>query len=295
MCQGFFRLVAAVTARSVTAAGRWSLVSVYRSLGSLSSRSVAAATGRGWWSCALRPLHAHHAAADAGAEVTRLEGLRLGFPEHLVLFDDGEPEAVGVAVVITRPSPVTLDEGRAPELLQTGARRRQGLSRALGPRAGVHHEGVADPQSLPAGGTRGDLDGLTVDCDDHGWDLTNRTPADVRFDALSGDRGHGHGHGLGRGQPVRVVVPRGKVTNVVDVTEHEGHSAEATQTAARRTEVLSVRPLVALHVEQGVAVVDEVTALGAEGHLCGLAVSGDEEAVSRGDRAGGTGRPLRSI
>lgn len=51
-------------------------------------------------------------------------------------------------------------------------------------------------------------------------------PADERLDALSSDGGHGHGHGLRRGQPVRVVVAGGKVADVVDVAEHEGHGAE---------------------------------------------------------------------
>lgn len=57
-------------------------------------------------------------------------------------------------------------------------------------------------------------------------------PADERLDALSSDGGHGHGHGLRRGQPVRVVVAGGKVADVVDVAEHEGHGAEPAQAAA---------------------------------------------------------------
>lgn len=46
-----------------------------------------------------------------------------------------------------------------------------------------------------------------------------------------------------------------------------------------RTEVLSVRPLVALHVQQGVSVVDEACSVWTEGYVLTLAVSGDEEAV----------------
>lgn len=59
-------------------------------------------------------------------------------------------------------------------------------------------------------------------------------PADERLDALPGDGGHAHGHGLRRGQPVGVVVAGGKVADVVDVAEHEGHGAEPAQAAARR-------------------------------------------------------------
>ena len=60
-------------------------------------------------------------------------------------------------------------------------------------------------------------------------------PADVGFDALSSDGVHGHGHGFRRGQPIGVVVAGGKVTDVVDVAEHEGHGAEPPQTTASRT------------------------------------------------------------
>lgn len=102
-----------------------------------------------------------------------------------------------------------------------------------------------------------------MDCNHHGWSFTHCTPtrkkpdkspltscfiltldtlpplftlpADVRLDALSGDRGHGHGHRLGRGQPVRVVVAGGEVADVVYVAEHERHGAEPAQTAASRT------------------------------------------------------------
>ncbi|KAK9524986.1 hypothetical protein VZT92_017341 [Zoarces viviparus] len=62
-----------------------------------------------------------------------------------------------------------------------------------------------------------------------------------------------------------------------------------------RTEVLSVSPLVALHVQQGVAVVDEASAVGTVGHLLTLAVSGDEEAVGRRDRSWRTGNSLWTV
>lgn len=40
-----------------------------------------------------------------------------------------------------------------------------------------------------------------------------------------------------------------------------------------------MRPLVALHVQQGVAVVDEAGSVGTVGHFLTLAVPGDEEAM----------------
>lgn len=58
-------------------------------------------------------------------------------PEHLRLFHSGQPEAVGVAVVVARPSAVALDEGSAAELLQAGAGGGQGLAGALCTRTSV--------------------------------------------------------------------------------------------------------------------------------------------------------------
>jgi len=174
---------------------------------------------------------------------------------------------------------MALDEGSAAELFQAGAGRGQGLAGALCTCTGVHHERVSYPQSLPVCRAIGNLDGLTVNRNHHGWSFTYCTPADERLDALSSDGGHGRGHGLGGGQPVGVVVAGGKVTDVVDVAEHEGHGAEPTQTTASRAEVLSVRPFVALHVQQRVSVVDKASSVGTERHVRTLAVSGDEEAV----------------
>lgn len=48
--------------------------------------------------------------------------------KHLVVFDGGEPEAVGVGVVVAGSTAVTLDERSAAELLQTGAGRGQSLA-----------------------------------------------------------------------------------------------------------------------------------------------------------------------
>ena len=48
------------------------------------------------------------------------------------LLDGGEPEAVFVGEVVAGAlGPVTLDEGRGTEVLQTGTRRRQRLTPTL--------------------------------------------------------------------------------------------------------------------------------------------------------------------
>lgn len=45
------------------------------------------------------------------------------------------------------------------------------------------------------------------------------------------------------------------------------------------TKVLSVCPLVALHVQQGIAIIDEASSLRTVGHVLTLAMSGDEETM----------------
>lgn len=54
-------------------------------------------------------------------------------------------------------------------------------------------------------------------------------------------------------------------------------------------------PFVALHVEQGVPVIDEVGSLGTEGHVLPLAVTGDEEAVGCRHRPWQARRTLRTV
>ena len=58
-------------------------------------------------------------------------------PEHLRGFHGGQPEGVGVAVVVAGAAAVALNEGSAAELLQAGAGGGQGLTGALCTRTGV--------------------------------------------------------------------------------------------------------------------------------------------------------------
>lgn len=58
-------------------------------------------------------------------------------PEHLTGFYSSQPEAVGVAVVVTCPSAVALYEGSTAELLQAGARGGQSLTGAFWTCTGV--------------------------------------------------------------------------------------------------------------------------------------------------------------
>lgn len=58
-------------------------------------------------------------------------------PEHLARIKSSQPVAVGVGVVAAGPATKTLDKRNSLEVFQTGARRGQGLSRALGTHAGL--------------------------------------------------------------------------------------------------------------------------------------------------------------
>ncbi len=48
--------------------------------------------------------------------------------KHLIVFNGGKPEAVGVGVVVAGSTAVTLDEWSAAEFLQAGTRRGQSLA-----------------------------------------------------------------------------------------------------------------------------------------------------------------------
>ena len=67
-----------------------------------------------------------------------LERLGHGSGEHVPVCDGGEPEGELVGEVVAGAAgPVTLDEGRGAEVLQTRARARQGLAPALRTRGRV--------------------------------------------------------------------------------------------------------------------------------------------------------------
>lgn len=151
------------------------------------------------------------------------------------------------------------------------------MARTFGTSTGVHHEGIANPEGGPAAGALRNLDGLAVHGHHHGRSLAHRTPANERSDIVAGDGRHRHGHGLRGGQPVGVVISGGEVAHVVDVTEQEGHRAELAQAAPSRAQVLAVRPLVALHVEQGVPVVKNFGPRRTLRVIRGLTVPGHQE------------------
>ena len=59
--------------------------------------------------------------------------------KHVLILDCGEPEGVGVSVVVAGALAVALDEGSAAELLQTGAGGGQSLAKTRRTRTSVLH------------------------------------------------------------------------------------------------------------------------------------------------------------
>uniref|UniRef100_A0A2M4DPX6 Putative secreted protein n=1 Tax=Anopheles darlingi TaxID=43151 RepID=A0A2M4DPX6_ANODA len=143
------------------------------------------------------------------------------------LIDDGQPEGGNAVVEVARTMTVTLDDGLWSELLQTRTRRHKVLPKATGIVGRVHYVAIAKPQFLPSCGTIRYRHGLTVECHDTCVRFTNAAARDVALDLVGWDGGHRHGHGFGRRQPDRIVIVCGVVADIVDITEHERHRAEA--------------------------------------------------------------------
>lgn len=61
------------------------------------------------------------------------------------------------------------------------------------------------------------------------------SPANEGLNAGPSQGLHAHRHWLGGWQPVGIVIPWCKVTDIVDVAEHEGHGAETSKTAPSST------------------------------------------------------------
>lgn len=82
---------------------------------------------------------AHLASGYSREQITSLEGLLLWPLELLVVLERNEPErGLRLVVVTVTLATVTLDERRGPEVLQTGARSRQGLATATVANGSVH-------------------------------------------------------------------------------------------------------------------------------------------------------------
>jgi len=94
-----------------------------------------------------------------------------------------------------------------------------------------HRKAVADPKATPATGTAWHVNGLTVDSDDIGRDVADRTATDERRDLIA-SHGH-HRQSGGRRQPERLVVATGVVADVIEVAEDEWHRAEPLKTRSR--------------------------------------------------------------
>jgi len=87
---------------------------------------------------------------------------------------------------------VALDEGRRPEVLDTGAGRRKALSATYSASVRVHDEGVTRPKIIVVGRAVRDLCRLTVYRHHHRGHFTHRTLGNIVFDLLALDIVHHH-------------------------------------------------------------------------------------------------------
>lgn len=69
---------------------------------------------------------------------------------------------------------------------------------------------------------------------------------------------------------------KAKKTSRFSVTSKYSHF----KLKVHHTQVLSMCPLIALHIQQRITIIDQASSVGTEGHILTLAVSGDEEAMS---------------
>jgi hypothetical protein len=86
-----------------------------------------------------------------------------------------------------------------------------------------HHEAESIPEGIPASRAVGFQVRLTMDRYHMCWGLTDRASRDILLDVNPSDWHH---HGWKRRvgtEPVTVVIPRSVVTDIVEITEEEGH------------------------------------------------------------------------
>lgn len=223
-------------------------------------------------------------AADDAPQRRSLHCLRNRLTEHVGGVEGGQPEAVRIRVVVTRPLVLTLDKRHLAEIFQTRARRNQRLSGSLCSNTRLHDKGVSSPQGFPACRTVWHHGGLAVDGQDVGAGFTHRTPADVGGQSVPSDGAHVCRHRLGSGQPVGEVIARRKAAGTFSVTEQEGNGGKTRETASHASKVLTVSFLIAIDVEKRVTREDEVGANGAVRDADGLTVSGYQEALHVSDR-----------
>ena len=114
-----------------------------------------------------------------------------------------------------------------------------------------HQEAVSVPNWLPTRWTSWDAAGLTMCGNNRPRRLTDGTPTDEGLYRRGTDRHHRNLYVCC--EPVTVVISRGVVALFIDVTEQVRHRGETPQARARGTEVLAVRGIMTLDIQQTIA------------------------------------------
>jgi len=202
---------------------------------------------------ALASPLAHLASRDPASQVARLQGLADWPVEHVPRLDSGQPERELVGEVVAgAPRPVALDEGGRPEVLEARAGRGERLTPTFCSSGRVHGKAISKPQGLPILWAVRYVHILAVHCNHICLHLADNTPRYKLRNGVLSNRHHRNWF-IG-GQPVGLVVSARVVAHVVEVTEKERHCVELCHTRASTSKVLMVGLLVALDVEEGVAV-----------------------------------------
>lgn len=163
---------------------------------------------------------------DSWPWISSLHCLTLWNRKLLSFFNGGKPEAEFVGKeVASSSSTVTFDEWSCSEIFQTRARWTQWLTTAFSTSASVHGKRVANPQRAPSSWTVWNLNWLRMNRNNIGWSFAYATSADVWLN-FAFWYGH-HRKCCASSQPIRLVVSRGIVANVIEVTEEEWHCAES--------------------------------------------------------------------
>ena len=236
----------------------------------------------------LRSVSALNASVPLADSAPRQPVLKIASLGHIVnwghelvlILNDGQPEAVSVVVEVTSTSRVAFDEGRSPEFFKARTWRRQQSSATRFAGAGVHQEGVTDPHWHPFFWAFRDLSVLRVNSQDRSVRLADGTPGDVSFEISSSNGPHVHWVSLVSRQPVRVVVPLSILALLVQAASQVWHGAEALETRTSRAEILVVRSLVTLHVQEGVTRPDGRSSHRASWGGTSLRVSSEHDAMS---------------
>lgn len=205
-----------------------------------------------------------------------LDGARTRGDKLLCLTNSSQPKTVEIGKVVTGTAgTLALYDGVSPEVLKAATRRTQRLATTLITSPCVQEERVPRPQTPPARWACRDRVILAVKSYCGQNSLTHHTAADVGANLLAKE--WHHGYGSGGGEPIRFVVATREVTGSF-VAVGERHGGKNLEAGASLAQILSVRLLLSLQVDQTVAHPKLTAAFRTPWYLNCLAMDNQKEA-----------------